>query len=67
MIAEGAQSTITGFAFDHMLKVTHRLLAFDHMMKVTHRLLAFDYMLKVTHRLLAFGSYAEGDSSLACL
>ena len=67
MIAEGAQSTITGFAFDHMLKVTHRLLAFDHMLKVTHRLLAFDYMLKVTHRLLAFGSYAEGDSSLACL
>jgi len=53
MIAEGAQSTITGFAFDHMLKVTHRLLAFDHMLKVTHRLLAFDHMLKVTHRLLA--------------
>lgn len=41
MIAEGAQSTITGFAFDHMLKVTHRLLAFDYMLKVTHCLLAF--------------------------
>ena len=37
MIAEGAQSTITGFAFDHMLKVTHCLLALDHMLKVTHR------------------------------
>ena len=53
MIAEGAQSTITGFAFDHMLKVTHRLLAFYHMLKVTHRLLAFDHMLKVTYCLLA--------------
>ena len=30
MIAEGAQSTITGFAFDHMLKVTHRLLVLSH-------------------------------------
>jgi len=35
MIAEGAQSTITGFAFDHMLKVTHCLLAFHHTQKVT--------------------------------
>lgn len=48
MIAEGAQSTITGFAFDHMLKVTHCLLAFDHMLKVNYRLLVLIDTLKVT-------------------